>query len=225
MSRTTRRQLPPAELKAMRGWAQLSPKDQAALRAEHREILKALHAEGQSRLAIGKHLFATSEILSPRRLFALYLRRFFHMSKSTAFNYINLWKAANRDAPKKVLDIAMSRNYKIVNRPEIFKTYPPPKTEDTAKIVEYLDKMEARKPKVITIHKNPNNLLKQALHSVEVCWNLLPDDPKVRTNWYKSLISMELTKFGVDREMRFMPEEIPASMSVVRGRPREKRVA
>lgn len=222
---TMRRQLPPAELKAMRGWAKLSAKDQLTLRAEHRETLKAMHSEGQARLAIGRHLHATSEILSPRRLFAFYLKRFFHMSKSSAFNYINLWKAAMKDASPKVIDIALSRNYKIVNRPQIFKTYPPPKTDDPKKIIEYLDKLEARKPKVVTIHKNPEGLLRQALHSVELCWNRLPADPKVRSGWYKSLIAMQLTKFGVDREMRFMPEEIPESMTVVRGRPREKTAA
>lgn len=221
MPRTMRRQLPPAELKAMRGWAKLLPKEQLALRAEHREIAKCLHSEGQSRLAVGKHLLTTSEILSPRRLFAFYLKRFFHMSKSTAFNYINLWKAASKDAPKKVLDIALSRNYRIVNRPEVFKTYPPPKTDDPVKIVEYLDKLEARKPKVITIHKSSDGLLKQALHGVELCWKQLSNDPRVRTGWFKSLISMELTIFEVDREMRFTPEEIPENLKTVRGRPRE----
>jgi len=214
---------PSAELKGLRGWERLGPQEQATIQSEYRAIADALRSEGQSRLAVGKHLLAVSEILAPRRLFVTFLRRHFHMARSTGYSYIDLWKAASQDAPKKVLDIAMSRNYRAVNRPEIFKTYPPPKTDNVKEIVKYLDRLETRKAKTITVHKSPENLLKQALHSVDACWNKVP--AKSKSAWMRNLIGLELSKLGVNGEQVFEPLPIPEHFVVVRGRPKEKKAA
>lgn len=214
--------LPSAELESLRGWNKLEPQEQSAVHAEYKAISAALHSEGQSRLAAGKHLLAAQEILSPKRLFDAFIRRHFHLSRSSAFNYIALYRAAMKDAPKKVIDIAMSRNYKAINRPEVFKHYPPPKTNDTAKIIQYLDRLETRKPKIVSIHKNAEGLMKQALHAVELCYQQLPNNQKTRNVWVESLIGMQITKFGVDADQHFSPVDIPESFTVERGRPRKK---
>ncbi len=207
---------PSAELEALRGWEKLEPQEQTAVRAEYRAIADALHSEGKSRLAVGQHLVAAQEILAPKRMFDRFIRQNFHLSRSTAFNYINLYKAALQDAPKKVLDIAMSKNYRAINKPHIFKTYPPPKTNSPAKIIQYLDKLEKRRSKVVSIHKSPDNLIKQALHSVGVCWEKIPKPQ--RREWSRQLIGMQMSRFGVGGDINPVP--VPESFNVVRGRPK-----
>jgi len=213
--------LPSADLETLRGWEKLEPQEQTSLRVEYRAIADALHAEGKSRLAIGQHLLRAQEILAPKRLFVRFLKRSFHMSRSTAFNYINLYKAATEYAPKKVIDIALSRNYRAVNKPNIFKTYRPPKTNDTAKIIQYLDGLEKKKQKVISVHHTPEVLMKRALHAVEISLNRVPKQE--RRNWVRSLIGMEMTKFGVGADIDPIP--VPDSFEVKRGRPSTKKAA
>jgi hypothetical protein len=207
--------LPSADLEALRGWEKLEPQEQTALRAEYRAIADALHSEGKSRLAIGQHLLKAQEILAPKRLFVRFLKRSFHMSRSTAFNYINLYKAAIEYAPKKVIDIAMSKNYRAVNKPNIFKAYPPPKTESVSRIIQYLDGLENKKQKVVTVHHTPETLMKRALHAVEVNLSRVPKQE--RRNWMRSLIGMEMSKFGVGADIDPVP--VPESFEVKRGRP------
>lgn len=207
------------ELDDLRGWNKLNPQEQSTVQKESRSLAESLYSEGKSRLAIGQHLQTISSILAPKKLFDNFLRRHFHMTKSTAYNYINLWKAAAKDAPKPVLDIAMTRNYRVINRPQIFKTYPPPKTTNPEKIIQYLDRLETRKPKIVTIHKNRDGLLKQALHSVEVCFEKVA--VKERADFARTLIGMEMTRFGFGVEQTFKPLPIPPSMVVPpRGRPK-----
>jgi hypothetical protein len=220
-SRAVHGLLPSADLEALRGWEKLEPQEQSAVRAEYRAITDALYAEGKSRLAIGQHLLKAQEILAPKRLFVRFLKRSFHMSRSTAFNYINLYRAAMEDAPKKVIDIAMSKNYRAVNKPNIFKTYPPPKTTSTAKIIQYLDRLETRKLKVVSVHHTPEILMKRALHTIEVNWNKVPKQE--RRNWMRSLIGMEMTKFGVGADIEPIP--VPETFEVKRGRPSTKKAA
>lgn len=198
------------DLEEMRGWKRLEPQEKTDVRTEFRAIAEALHTEGQSRLAVGKHLSAVQSILSPKLLFASFLRRYFHMSRSTAFGYIDLYKAALNDSSKKVLDIAMSRNYRAINKPGIFKTYPPPKTDDPEKIVQYLDRLERNKSKVITIHKNPDLLLKDALRAIIHSWEKVPE--KSKRPWMKTLLGMELTAFGIAHELVISPEAIPETL-------------
>lgn len=223
MSRRFQRAISLSDLAEMRGWSKLKPEEQSVINQRSRDLAEGLHAEGQSRLANGKNLFAIQEILAPRRMFDRFLRRYFHMSRSTAFVYITLYKTALRDSSKKVLDIAMARNYRAVNRPEIFKTYPPPKTDDPVKIVQYLDGLERKKGKVITIHKDYNGLLKQAIRSIGSCWRHVPE--KARRAWMRELLGMELTYFGISHEMSFAPQAIPEAFRRGRGRPALKQAA
>lgn len=210
------------ELRELRGWTKLDPKEQTAVLSESRELGRALYQEGQSRLASGRILDNISQILAPKKLFARFLRRYFHMTRQTAYNYIKLWKAAEKDAPKPVLDLALSRNYRIVNRPEIFKTYPPPKTTNPQKLIEYLDRIETQKPKVVTIHKNPKGLLRQTLHQVEAAWRQVP--VLERADFARELIGMEMTLFGWRAEQTFKPLPV-ADDGHGTGRQRRKHVA
>ena len=208
--------LPSADLEALRGWeSKLTPQEQSVVRANYRAIAQELHAVGQSRLAIGRYLLSSQEILSPKRLFVKFLKRSFHMSRSTAFVYINLYKSAIEDAPKKVIDIALSKNYRAVNRPNIFKTYKPPKTNDTAKIIQYLDRLETMKPKIVSVRFTPDTLMKRALHVVETYWDKVPKQE--RRQWVRSLIGMEMSKFGVSADIE--PIAVPENFEVKRGRP------
>lgn len=221
MARALHGILPSADLEALRGWEKLDSQEQSTIRSDYRAIANELHSMGQSRLVIGQRLMSAQAILAPKRLFVSFLKQSFHMSRSTAFNYISLYRTAVEDAPKNVIDIAMSKNYRAVNKPNIFKTYPPPKTTSTAKIIQYLDGLEKRKRKVISVHYTPDLLQKRALRAIEVFWEKVPKQE--RRSWVRSLIGMEMTKFGVGADIEPIP--VPESFEVKRGRPTKQKVA
>ena len=200
------------ELREFRGWKKFDPKEQSTILAESRELGRSLYSEGQSRLASGRNLENLSQVLSPKRAFSRFLRKYFHMTRQTAYNYINLWKAAAKDAPKPVLDLALSRNYRVVNRPEIFKTYPPPRTTNPQKLIEYLDRIETQRPKLVTIHKDRAGLLRQAVHQVEVIWRQVPVAERV--DFARELIGMEMTMFGWRAAQEFKPAAVPEMKTV-----------
>ena len=220
-SRALQGLLPSADLESLRGWEKLEPQEQSTLKSDYRAIANEFHSMGQSRLVIGQRLMSAQEILAPKRLFVNFLKHAFHMSRSTAFNYITLYRTATQDAPKNVIDIAMSKNYRAVNKPNIFKTYPPPKTTSTAKIIQYLDRLESSKRKTVSVHHTPEILMKRALHAIEVYWEKVPKQE--RRSWTRSLLGMEMTKFGVGADINPIP--VPETFEVRRGRPTKQKAA
>lgn len=203
-------------IEGMDRWSTLTKEEQEIVKTEEGGIRNDLKAIGHSRLSVGKRLQRWSEILSPKGLFKAFVEQRFNMTRSSAYNYINLYDAAFKVAPK-VVEIAIERNYKAVNRPGVFVKNPPPKTSDVKTIVDYLNKLETQKKRRRT-PPTEDELLRKALHAVTVAWSQVPDSHK--KSWGNLLFGMQLTSFGITRSMSFDAIEVPEHLKVVRGRPK-----
>lgn len=217
-----------ADLRTISGWEQLKAADENTVLVRTEATANALKSEGQSRLEAGKNLLEVREILLPLKIWVSYLRTAFHMSERTGYRYIQEYEdtAKTFQSAPKVLDIAMARGYKAVARPELVRRNPPPKTEDMQKIVQYLDTLEESPPEPRSNGNGDSFSLEDRL---KICFRMVASHydkllgKRDRTTFARTLLSLELTKFGMgsaDVRPAAVPEEYTS-----RGRPREKKAA
>lgn len=207
------------DLAALKGWDDLNPNDQKTVSEETAELQREIIQEGRSKLAIGEHLFHIQEILQPRRMFVAYLKNF-RFSRATAYRYIELFQAVSDKLPAPVLTIALEKGFARI-RPEAIENQPPPKTENKAKILEYLESVEkARKPVPREESYDPDLLMKECYNFVHLRFQRLPNNHRTRTNWMRNLVGMLVTELGVSTEQNFSPVAIPESFRVKPGRPK-----
>lgn len=224
-----------ADLRQISGWDKLETADESAVLVKTQAAANALKVEGQSRLEAGKNLAEIREILLPLKIWVGYLRTAFHMSERTGYRYIEEYQDKAKVVPSNILDISMARGYKTINRTpgpelaELVRRNPPPKTEDTKRIVQYLDTLEESPP----IPRSRDAGIGMDSYSfddrLKICFRIVASHhdklvgKREKDRFARTLISMELTKFGITADgLRAtpVPEEYTA-----RGRPREKRAA
>ena len=198
------------ELK-IEGLEKLSAHDQDRVKIEARALAEALAEENQSKLAIGEHLSNLRGVL--KRRFLKFLKDNFKMSQATAYRYIDLYGVAKSKMPKPVLEMAVRQGVRI--HPEALKRNPPPKTGDTSKIQEYLDKL---RPTRIEVHKSTDILLKECVNFCYLRYQQVPN--KQKPNFQRSLLGMLMTKFGIASDQMYSPVAVPSSFIVHRGRPK-----
>ena len=212
-----------AELQTLEGWDQLDPDERETIVTQADALAKALHQEGQSKLSIGSHLVAIRGILQPKKMWTGFLRKSFHMSVATAFRYISEHETVSKALPSNIMNIAMSRGYKI--KPQAIAKNPPPKTTDTKEIVHYLDKLvRIPKSKVVVVEALDTDLmLKECLNFCKTRFARVPSG-RAKTNFTRALIGMLLTSFGMS-EQTLAPVAVPAFFAAKRGRPLGSRKA
>ncbi len=225
--KVTNEMLTAADLQTISGWEELKATDQKTVLVKTEATANALKAEGQSRLEAGKNLAELREILLPLKIWVGYLRKAFHMSERTGYRYIQEYEETAKVVPSNVLNIAMARGFKAIAKPELVKQNPPPKTEDTKKIVQYLETLEESPP----VQRDGNGGIDSYSldDRLKICFRIVASHydklvgKREKTNFAKTLLGMELTKFGITAEgLRAItvPEEYTA-----RGRPRHQEAA
>jgi hypothetical protein len=149
------------------------------------------------------------------------------MSERTAYNYITEYEEISKAVPEPVLKVAMERGYKAITRLELVKKNPPPKTADHEKIVAYLDNLEA-----VPSPPRPDRFEDFTVDDhVKICINFVGihfdklTDQKSKRAFIRTLIGMELAKFGISSDTSFSPIAIPDEFRVLRGRPKIEKAA
>lgn len=205
------------------GWENLEPKEQQTVRLESETIAEALLMENQSRVAIGESLGAVRSILQPKHMWIAFLKEKFHMSRATAYRYIEEYEAVSKALPKKMMSIAKERGLKI--RPQSLVRNPPPVTADTEEIVHYLERLE--RPTVVNPPREQDSdmLLKECVNFVRSRFSRLPNNQRAKTAFIRSLIGMMLSTFGISSEVSYGPVAVPDHFKAVRGRPRLAKAA
>jgi hypothetical protein len=208
-------------LNGMKGWDKLDDKTKKTANEQAHAVISALRGEAESKLEAGKHLTELRKAI-PKNMFLACLRETFHMSRATAYRYMENYASTSKKLPKPILEAAMRRGYKPVLL-KMMENNPPPKTEDPVKIRKYLDKIEKTPRPVETeaIKWDSDVLLKEVVNFANSRFEKLPRNTRTRTAWVRSLIGMLMTKFGLGTEQAFDPIAIPEGFRSVRGRPKK----
>jgi len=208
-----------SQLEAFAGWEKLEPKEQQTVRKETENVQEALMQEGQSKVSIGESLSTIRGVLQPKHLWMAFLKGKFHMSRATAYRYIEEYESVAKALPKKVLSIAKERGFKIKSG-SLVKN-PPPVTSDTQEIVHYLERLE--RPTVVNPPKTADSdmLLKECVNFVRTRFQRLPNSQRAKTAFIHSLMGMLQSTFGISSETSYGPVAVPDHFRAVRGRPRK----
>lgn len=212
------------ELAQEKWWAKLDPAEQRTVLLETQGLTEQIVMWEMSRLAMGKHFKALQAVLEPKRIFTKFCRRFSRLfSVKTIYRWIALYDGTGKEVPELVLHTAIAQGFDIINERMIqqMKKTPLPKTHDRAKIVKYLEKVEAtvKEEKVVEIQRyTPEIGMKAAFHSVMRHYKKVPPDKQ--SGWMEELIGLLMTKAGMMKKKPFAPVAVPKAFEVARGRPR-----
>jgi hypothetical protein len=205
-------------------WSALEPAEQRTVLIEAQALVEEMVKFGLARLAIGEHLANLQAILEPKRIFQKFLKSHFRQSKATAYRYIERYQYVKDRIPDLVLRTAIAHGYDIIDAQiEIMDKMPPPKTQDRAKIVKYLEKLEAASKEGKAAEPLPEydeeTLLREAFNFVLTRLRRLPNNSRTRSRWFERLTGMVLSEAAL-RVDEVAPVEVPEKFRVVRGRPR-----
>lgn len=216
------------------GWDGLEKKDQIVVERETRLLSEDLKGYGRSRLAIGERL-TNIQGKVPKGMFVRFLDAV-NLKRSWAYNQMTAYRNAAKWLPKPVVDAAMSRNMNMLGitdeKPlgvytDVVKRVPPPKTDDLAKIHNWLDNVEEsrkriqvrRSSRIEIVEDDPEVLLKQSYRYVVTRLNKLPSRGRARRAFLEALFGMLLSELGVSQGQTFEPQAIPEGFRAVVGRP------
>lgn len=207
-------------LQSLTGWDKLETTEQSTVSDETIKAARSLADIGKSKLSAGEHLAAVEAILKPRRIFTQYLNTVFHLSRATAYRYINLYKAAKTVLPAPVLEAAMMRSDDRLNLALIKSGPKPPRTTNVVKINEYLDNLQ-RGPRLVSAEasKTPEDVKKAMFHASSLL--LRKVSGRQKASILHSVVGMLLTEIGVSNPMSFDPVAVPDTFRATRGRPRK----
>lgn len=211
----------PLHLEELRGWDKLQASEQETVRQEDAALVEVMNQQWQSQLAGGRNLVAIQKVLHPRRIFVAYLKKRFHRDVATAYRWIELYRANEHLAPA-VLEAAIDRGFTAVQL-RVIADNPLKGKTDPKSVDQYLDEIvaKAKKSNVESID-DPDALLKECLNFVSSRYERLPKAQRTRTNWVRSLLGMQMTRFGMATEQTLAPVAIPDWFKAVRGRPKAK---
>jgi len=222
--------LPVGVLSTLPGWSDLDADEQRTIETETQQLGQAFDGLVRSRLAVGEHLTRIHVLLEPRRMFSQYCD-YVGLQRSVAYNAITAYANATKTLPEPILRVAAARGVNMLgiheHRPlgkytDAVKRLPPPKTQETAKIVEWLEEVEIlrrkQKQKAAAVEPDPDDLLKEAYRFVILKIDRVP--PRRRRAWLGKLVGMGLAKIGVAQPQSFEPEAAPEDFIPVVGRPR-----
>lgn len=195
------------ELEAFVGWGKLQPKEQQTVRRETENVTEALMQEGQSKIAIGESLATLRAILQPQHMWLALLKGQFHMSRATAYRYIDEYQKVAKALPRNVLAVAKQRGFKI--KAKAMAKNPPPVTSDVSQIVHYLEKLE--RPVVVNPPKTEDTdmLLRECVNFVRTRFQRLPNNHRTKATFITSLIGMLLSTFGISSQVAYSPMAVP----------------
>jgi hypothetical protein len=207
------------DLSMLSGWAKLQSNEQAIMTEQTQAIAAALHGVSQAKITVGEHLSKVRDVLEPKRIFTKYLKTIFHMSKATAYRYIDLYAAAKTVLPAPVLEAAMMRPDDVFTVKSLKAAPRPPRTTNVVKINEYLDGLQHQKgPRLVAERKSADEIQKALFHSASLLLSKLPKTKKLAV--LASVTAYLLSEIGAE-EMSIKPVAIPESFRIQRGRPRK----
>lgn len=196
------------ETSTLEGLESLSTEEHVAVSRALVSLLESLKSLAVARLAVGEHLYTIQQVLEPRRIFTKFLNAQTHLSRATAYRYIDLYVAAAENLPTPVMDVVMQRGVDTINLKRVEKN-PPPKTSNVVKINEWVDsiqKPETREPSA----SSPETLKRECYNFVHARFQRLPSTGKARAAWMTHLMGMMLTELGVSSPQTIEPQAIPA---------------
>lgn len=209
------------DLTKLNVWSKLQQAEQTALSTATADAAAALHNVSVAKIAAGEHLSKVREILEPKRVFTVYLKTIFHMSKATAYRYIDLYTAAKTVLPGPVLEVAMTRPDDTYTIKALKDAPKPPRTNNVIKINEWLDNLQRNKPRLVTNNeKSPEDVKKAMFHSISLLVGKLAARQKLPV--LVAVFGMALTEIGVSQPQKIEAEAIPESFRTKRGRPARK---
>jgi hypothetical protein len=204
-------------LPTIKGWDKLTDTERKTVVDETLETSKALHAVSEARLAVGEHLYTVKQILEPHKLFEKWLKAMFHLSRATAYRYMDLYVAAKDIFPKPVLQVAMSRPDDRLTLKAIKAAPKPPKTDNIVAINKYLDKVQhgpQRESEATPL--GTEYLTKLLFHGMRVVLNRAAN--RNRRAVFETALGYLLTELGID-SITCKAREIPDTFYAKRGRP------
>lgn len=212
------------DLSTLEGWDKLEPSEQSTVEMKTDATRQRLKLERESRLAIGRDLSEIREILKPKGLWLAFLEVAFGWSERTAYRYIEGFDMASTNVPQPVLQIAIERGSRSIANKALIKKMPPPKTTDPKLIGEYLDELDKTKLPSIVDEPTLDERIKLCLHFVGNHYEKI-HEKKQKTAFMRSLLGMELAKFGIASELSIAPIAIPEDYRIARGRPTKDKAA
>lgn len=202
------------------GWSKLNPSEQATVRSEANDVMSYLKSEAHTKLAVGEGLIKIQDILLPKRIFFKFLQEIFHMSKSTAYRYIDLYKQGKELLPDPVLEQAVSRGTKLSK--EIITANPPPKGNDPIEITTYLNKLESIKPTPVAVSVDNDTLMKEVVNFCNLRYQRVTGNKRAKDAWVKNTLGMIATRFGFASDVTVSPIAVPAAFESKIGRPKQE---
>lgn len=205
------------------GWSKLPEAEQKTITEETASLAVDLHNVSLAKIAVGKRLLIIRQMLEPKRIFTKYLKTMFRMSKATAYRYIDLYQAAESVMSKPVLEVAMLRPDDRFTIKAIKEAPKAPRTTNVIKINEYLDKIQAKGPRLVSVsERKPDDVKKAMFHSIYLLLQKLP--VKQRPALFVAVAGMVISELGLQKTL-VEPVSVPDGFHAKRGRPRRTRKA
>lgn len=198
------------------GWGKLKTDEQKTVMSESVNVFHNLEIAGKSKTAIGNSLSSIRDVLEPYRMFVGFVDHAFHMSRATAYRYIDQAKTLVESLPPKTAELAMIRGTKIT--PELIKDNPPPETDTLDDALVYLEKLEANPPRNTTVVTDVPTMIKEVLNFASTRRSRVQGDEN-KKDFDRKFIGMYLAKHGYKQQVVLNPIQVPDELIVKRGRP------
>jgi hypothetical protein len=209
-----------ADLTLISGWSNLQSTEQTLITTETLAIATCLQSVSQAKIAVGEHLSKVRVVLEPKRIFTKYLKTMFHLSKATAYRYIDLYEAAKSALPANILQIAMMRPDDRLTLRAIKDAPKPPRTTNVVEINQYLDKLAQRKPAEHSAKERKAEDVKRAMFHASHLLLAKLQQGREKKAVLLDVFGMLLTDAGITVDVTIKPVAIPETFRAVRGRPR-----
>lgn len=210
--------------------AKLKPEEQSGVQEHSVKLARAMLINGASRAEMGLQLQALQGILEPHNVFGRFLKKYFRLSKRSAYRYIGEYENASKNLPEPIVKAAMARGLNLTtdSKSKPFGTYtdavkalpPSQNVEPNA----WLDAIENKKKElrqqardaegtedfVLPEPSDPAVEMRACVLFVERSFKKLPTNSRTRGKWLQQLTSYLLAIGGVANPMTIAPQAIPA---------------
>ena len=240
--RTDASSILPVNFSSEKFWEKLKPEEQTGFQQDAINLAKVTMIEGAARSAKGLYLKHLQGYLEPHNVFGRFLKKYFKMSKRTAYRYIGEYENAATNLPEPIRRAAMARGFNLTTdsktKPfgpytDAVKALPPSKeVEPNA----WLDAIENKKKELrqqardaegtedftLPEPSDPATEMRACVLFVERAFKKLPPNSRTRGKWLQQLTGYLLAIGGVANPMTISPQAVPAEF---RPQPRGRKAA
>jgi len=213
------------------GWKKIVEKlekpQQEQLKDETQQVWKLQDMLGETELGLGEHLTKINELLAPFRIFVSYIDEFFHMSRATAYRYMDQYKVGRKHLPEPVLEAAIARGTRI--KEDVLEQFvaenAPPQTQDPKVINDYITKLESVPTTPVKVETNPEVLEKEIVNFSRLRYDRLDLTPQAKAKWGRHVLGLLASVFAVKEQIMVSPIQVPESYVPKTGRPKDEKKA